>query len=895
MASSARTSKTATPPPKTSWLLLLGVLALTAGVHAFGLGGELVGDDRQIVGRDPRLGDPSALGSYFAHPYWQLLGQESARPEWRPLSAAARSLAWATAPGPATLRILSLLVHLGATAAAFRLARRLARERPNAHWIAAACAAVFGVHSLQVEPVIWIAALSKPLSTALLFGALHAWVRWRDRDSRRVPWSAAAWFLAALLADEAAIVFLPAALAIDWCRGHLKAGGGRETQRAYGTAMAGLGLYLLARTVVFASPWGGLFEADARTNLGADALRLAVLRLELFGGSLGLLAWPAELTPFRPFRPVVSLHDAGLWIATAWTVLFAVAAGWLFRREARLGLSALLLIPAFFAPSLLRVTDSFPLHDRDLYPLVFGLALGLSLFAVRLGRVGAVAIGALLLVHAARSIEQAGHWTDEGTLFAHAAELAPSSPRVHWELGRVHVERYRASSDIAELARAEEAYERALELLTEAREPDSNVFATSRDYLQANLGFAWCSLLRSEHEGFTVAEPIAQFEELERRIEEIRERTAEARSLGIRVRAEELELVEVRTAIGVAYLVADDLDASEAALQRALEENPRYPEAHMTLGRLFMRREDWQLARRHFERALDARPNHTETRLLLAQALQSEGRAEEADRLAASIADGTRPEPFVVRAAVALDRGDARAALEQTELALDADSHEGQAWYLRGQALLLLASENDGARQYRDQAVKALRRATVEMPESFEAHYDLGITLVNLGGTKPGLVALARAYALCPDRERLEQMRAALLDFPHSSAESLQELAAVDLARGELGWCESWLERALALEPDHVASTVLRSRLLRQRGEHDQALELMRRATELDPTSFSAQAELASYLLSLERDEQARAAVERALEIGPPEDWPEEMARGATDALREELRGLGGS
>jgi len=892
-------------------LLLALLLAATALVHGLGLGGEPIGDDRQIVGRDPNLGEIASLGSYFVRPYWELVGQEEGRPEWRPLSAAARSLAWRLGDARLwALDALGLLAHLAATGAAFLLARRLlsgegSDDRRRAPWIAVGCAALFGLHPVHVEPAAWPSALHVPLAGALVLAAACAWVRWRESGSAGLPLACCVWFALALLAHEGAIVLLPALFVIDLVRAEPRSPSGDEALRIWGPLVGCLVLWFVCRALVFASPWGGFFQADAGSTLGVGPGRLALLRLEVLGGSLGLLVWPSVLTPFRTFRPELSPADPALLAAVGWSAGLVVLALVLHRRRRWSALSAVALLVAFLLPAPVDVGDPFPLRDRGLYLAVFGFALGVALLAARFGRAGALAFAVLLAVHGGLSARGSRLWRDEVTLFEHAAAHAPRSPRVQWELGRTFVERYRETGDPGDLAGGIGAYERALDLLEEAREPGSNVFATSRDYLQANLGHGWCLLLESEAQGFTVAAPIAQFEELERRIVELRERTAEARSLGIRVRSEDLELVEVQTAIGVGYLIAGDLDAAEAALERALAEDPRYPEAHLTLGRVLMKRREWQLARRHFERARESRPRHLETQVLLAQALQSEGRLAEADRLALAISDGTRPEPHLVRAAVALGENDPHAALEQVDRALAIEATSGQAWYLRGQAFLVLAASTSGgeteephggasgARQHLDQAVRALRRAVREMPESFEAHYDLGITLVNLGGAAEGLAILARAYALCESPELIESMPSALSEFPHTEPEPLRELAAVALAHGELDQAARWLARALEIDPDHAGSIVLRSRVLRRRGLHDESVTWMRRAIELDGDSFVLHAELARHLLSLGRGEEARAVIERALELGPPEEWPAEMARGASDALREELGALG--
>ncbi|BCB61054.1 type IV pilus biogenesis/stability protein PilW [Halomonas sp. A020] len=72
--------------------------------------------------------------------------------------------------------------------------------------------------------------------------------------------------------------------------------------------------------------------------------------------------------------------------------------------------------------------------------------------------------------------------------------------------------------------------------------------------------------------------------------------------------------VEAYTQLGVAYLERDNLTRALNALDRALELNPRHPEALQALALVYQQQGESELANRYFEQALDAEPSFTRAR-----------------------------------------------------------------------------------------------------------------------------------------------------------------------------------------------------------------------------------------------------------------------------------------
>jgi Flp pilus assembly protein TadD len=69
----------------------------------------------------------------------------------------------------------------------------------------------------------------------------------------------------------------------------------------------------------------------------------------------------------------------------------------------------------------------------------------------------------------------------------------------------------------------------------------------------------------------------------------------------------------------------------------------------------------------------------------------------------------------------------------------------------------------------------------------------------------------------------------------------------------------------------------------------DEAVTAFRAAAERAPASFEVWSELGIHLHALERFDEARAVLERALELEPPPAWPSELRASSKERLRELL------
>lgn len=885
-------------------ILLAGILLATLAVYARALAGELVYDDRLLIGRNPLIADLSNLPRLFTSGYWDFLDVREAQyiGYWRPLTAIVQALVWPFAGSdPRPYHTVCLAIHLGAVAAAQLLILRLGAGT----WVAAAGALFFALHPAHVESVAWISALNDPLFGCFALLALERFLAWRARGSRGLPWTALSCFSLALLAKELAAALVPLLVLLDLLRlrapaepdeperslalpdalpARLRAALSTLTPpyraaHAYLPFAAAFALYLLARMLVFASPWAGFDRIT--TDFMVGAVRLALLRVELFGGALEILTLPLELNLFRPFRPALALTDPALVRAAVFSAVFValLVASFLGRR--RLTLAALLVIPAGLLPALIRVESLgiFPLSERFLYLPAFGFALGAALFLEHHLKRG-VATALVLVVsalYAAQTHARIGVWHDEETLFRTSAAQSPRSVYVQWGLGRALLERVNAGAGPEVLAEAEQVFERAAALLIQAKQPETDLMVSSRDYLQVNLGLSWCAIYSGDWSGATV-----MLEDLARRVEEIQAQEREARARGLRVREQFLDLEKVYTALGVAQFKGGHFPEAELSFERALELQPSSAETHQNRGRMYAAQGRWEEAVQAFEESARLRPGNTEDRLLLAQALQTVGQRARAEELARDLFDELpeRAEPLIVLATGALMADDPGSALGWLERALALEPRNAHAWYQKARAQL---ARGDGRA-----ALVAFRNAVELDPTSFEAHYDCASFLLSQGALAEAEQYLVRAYTLAPAPHRAT-LRATLLQLELDEVAPLLELFGADSRRDELDSALAWLERVRTLEPDRPVHELARARLLRRLGRDLEAAAALRTCAERAPLDFELWAELGTYLHSLGRRDEARLVLEHALTLEPPAAMPTELRESTKEHLRRLL------
>src|SRR5262249_38673536 len=155
--------------------------------------------------------------------------------------------------------------------------------------------------------------------------------------------------------------------------------------------------------------------------------------------------------------------------------------------------------------------------------------------------------------------------------------------------------------------------------------------------------------------------------------------------------------------------------------------------------------------------------------------------------------------------------------------------------------------------------------------------------LLGQGDVESARAYVVRAYAVAPAQHRAALL-ATLAQLEVSDPRELAELAEADWKRSELAPALDWTERLLA-QRDDPALRLRRARILKRLGRLDDALAAYQECAARAPQDFEVWSELASYLHELGRDEEARRAVDHALELDVPASYPAELRARAKDDL----------
>lgn len=852
------------------------IVLLVLLVFGRALGGEYVYDDLLVIQQNPQITSFANLPTIFSSSYWDFLDAETAKQVgyYRPLTMVLLTAGKVLGGGePEVFHALSLAIYALACLAAWRFAVRLLRSEVTG----LAAAVLFALHPLHVEPVAWISALHEPLFCLFSFLSLNAFLRWRDEGSRGRPWASGVWFALALLSKDAAVAVLPLLVAIDWGRTHAGASEGDERLAAPKRAFAPVVLVFAAYYVLRVAVFGDLLAGFDRTttHFGVSAGRLALLRIELLGGVVGLLAWPVNLNLFRPFKPELPAGDPSLIVGLVGTLVFVALVVLAWRRRWRPMLAMLLFIPAAVAPVLIRVGSlgTFPLSDRFLFLAALGftalLAWVLFTFLPR-----PVAVGVALLVavgYGIRDYTQLAYWKDEETLFRRAIEQNPRNPNVYWGLGRVKLTQYKTRGGFDRLEEARRNFELGMELLAEAQTTGTDIFATDDDHLQTNLGLAWAHLFEAEYDTFRDFQtPRTVFE---------------------KVVGEYPESERGYVGLGVTWLAEGDPNKAGEYLRRAIELNPRSPEAHFNMGLLFARIDQWEKAAEEFRACLSLRNENLEDLAYLGRALMEAGQ----DRESFTIATRTNelypdaPDPMVILGMLAANEGNFTRAVNWFDQALLRGDRNGAAHLQRGKALIALGQSSS--------ATKALVRSCELMPTNFEAHYNLMLMLMASDRPREAVPVFLRAYRLRPsgqlDPEQQEfnrRLREVAEAIPGDDVPTLVALATIDADRGDLALAEHWARKALAADPEHAPSHYILGVVLKTGKELENASPHLVAAAQALDDDFHAQMECAEVLLYTDREREATPYLHRALELLPAQkDLPEPQRKEAETSIMKAL------
>ncbi|MDP7639442.1 MAG: tetratricopeptide repeat protein [Candidatus Hydrogenedentes bacterium] len=482
-------------------------------------------------------------------------------------------------------RVTSILLHMASAFALFSfLSTTTASPRRSA-----AVAALFAIHPLHVESVVWIAERKDLLCGLFWMLALLAYAKWASKPTAlRYTWILLA-FAAALMSKAMAVTLPFVLLLIDVWPLRRIASPREFPQRVREKiplfAAAGLLSFIAFQTQHAAGATKSIEALSLPIRLASSIVSYGRYTVEAI--------WPSNLAVFYPHPGVMP----PLWALalSSLALVFFTALAWSLRRRSPAVIIGWLWFLGGLVPviGVVQIGDQ-AMADRYTYlPLiglfiaaVWGVRDALREKAAALETQGIMAAGTVAcVVVGVASWHQVRYWQDSVTLFQHTLAVSGSHPTIHNALGRAYYAEGR-------LAEAEEQYRLALDVLP------------GYSMAHNNLGLIYLEAGRfpdAEH-AFREATAVTPRE------------SRFFANLGIALAAQE------RTA------------EAEEAMATALELDPENPAARYNLAAFLLGQQRYEEAEKAFAALVAIDPGNVAGLLGWAEALARLGRTEDAQR-----------------------------------------------------------------------------------------------------------------------------------------------------------------------------------------------------------------------------------------------------------------------
>jgi len=369
---------------------------------------SLVYDDHEQLEMNPRLTAWSHVPGYFTTHLWAHAPLQAPN-YYRPLSLLFFRLEYAVLGPPAAVwHFASLAAHLGATVCLLLLIQHLV----GSFKAALVAGALFALHPIQTETVVWISSGPDILVAAFLVLSLYFY------SVRKEPISLVSVLFAALavFTKEAGIAAPALIFAFEWIHSRFK----NAVLAIFPYVVVAL-LYIAARINALGSATSAVApDMSLRSTIFTVPKVLVTYVLHLI--------WPANLSP--SYEVAVE--------SRVWPLLLAIAVllglFWLLRSSSANVRFGAAWVGITLAPSLALgyLTRSDFTHDRYLYLPSVGLAIMAAVWSTRIQftfRQRALT-GALALAFCFGIRQYLPVWENDITLFTRAVERAPHNPYV---------------------------------------------------------------------------------------------------------------------------------------------------------------------------------------------------------------------------------------------------------------------------------------------------------------------------------------------------------------------------------------------------------------------------------------------------------------------------------
>ena len=135
--------------------------------------------------------------------------------------------------------------------------------------------------------------------------------------------------------------------------------------------------------------------------------------------------------------------------------------------------------------------------------------------------------------------------------------------------------------------------------------------------------------------------------------------------------------------------------------------------------------------------------------------------------------------------------------------------------------------------------------------------------------------------------EAVDAYRVATQQRPDDAASPFQPRRGVQCILGRNEEAETYLHRALALQPNHTEALYFLATLRAEQQRHDEMLELLQRLIAIDPNDAAAHVSMGVALVFLGRSDEALRSFDQALSLDPTL----EDARANREAVLEMMEG----
>lgn len=342
---------------------------------------------------------------------------------------------------PAGYHLTAILLHLGSTLILYLALRRMT----GALMPSALAAALFAVHPMHVESVVWVSERKDTLST--LFGVI-ALLLYSGRPGRARLAGVALAFTASLLSKQMLVTLPLVLLLLDfWPLRRLEA-----KRSVAGLIAEKLPLFALA-AVGCAVAVVGQQRLNAIQSSSAVPLAMRVGNAVVaYSTYLGKLIWPANMAPLYP----LTAASAGAIAGSALLLVGVTGLAWAYRYK----VPSLLTGWLWFLVTLLPVIGLVQIGmqsmaDRFTYIPYVGVFVALSFAAYEyLPPRTFIAISVIaVLACTAVAIRQVSYWRSTEALFSHTLDVTGPNPLAEYVLGQ-SLERTDPDRAITHLRRA---------------------------------------------------------------------------------------------------------------------------------------------------------------------------------------------------------------------------------------------------------------------------------------------------------------------------------------------------------------------------------------------------------------------------------------------------------